>query len=121
MRGKGLRPGSVDALPGVRLHLERNDAAVSFPQALLSRPLALSNSTLGLDDTEVADWKASGPANDFSGSLLQVMATLSSPRYPRIGVAAHAMQATSAAAHIAARLRGRRTIAANGSRSRRRE
>lgn len=94
-RGNGLRIassgafGDIKGLPGVRLYL--GDNVLSFPRALLSRPLVGSQAARRIDDVEVAAWKASGPAGDFSGSLLQLVATLSSPTYPRIGRVADAI------------------------------
>ena len=44
-----------------------------------------------LEKYDVDAWHASGPAGDFAGSVLQVMETMSSPDYPRIGLTADAI------------------------------
>jgi len=80
--------GYADILPGVRIYGECPAMGVTFPRALLSRPLTRSNASRRIDGADVARWLASGPADDFPGSLLQAVTTLSSPTYPRIARAA---------------------------------
>lgn len=70
---------------------EQHETSVSFPCALLRRPLARAGFARRIDEMDVEMWKASAPAGDFPGSVLQVMETPSSPDYPRIGLTADAI------------------------------
>jgi AraC-like DNA-binding protein len=88
-----VRLAVVPARPDL-VHLEtveRGETAVTFPQALLACPLATTHGSPPLDRGEFESWSASGPADDFAGSVLQVIEALSSPELPRIGVTADAI------------------------------
>ena len=78
------------AIPAARVSFSHSETAIAFPAALLGRPLP-RRPAAPLDGREIERWKASGPANDFLGSVQQVIATLSSPAYPRIEVVARAI------------------------------
>ena len=78
----------ADIVPDVKLVGGRPELAISFPAALLRRPLVPTSATRRIDDRALDAWKASGPAGDFPRSVLQTIATLSSPDCPRISVAA---------------------------------
>jgi len=85
--------GSDDpqVLPDARLVFQQGESAVTFPQSLLSRTLAPVYAMRRIEYTDIEAWKASGPAGDFLGSVRQVIAALSSPDHPRIGVTADAI------------------------------
>jgi AraC-like DNA-binding protein len=67
------------------------EPSLTFRRSLLNRPLAPTSAARRIDEADIDAWKASGPAADFPGSVLQVMATLRSPEYPRIGLTANAI------------------------------
>jgi AraC-like DNA-binding protein len=81
----------VEVLSEARVAFAQRETAFTFPYAFLRRPLARAGVVRRIEDTEVETWKASAPANDFPGSVLQVMTMLSSPDYPRIGSTADAI------------------------------
>jgi AraC-like DNA-binding protein len=85
------RPDDFRLEVGATIALRRQGAAITFPRSLLGRPLAPASDARQIDGAEVAAWKASAPAADFPGSVRQVMTTLSSPEYPRIGRTANAI------------------------------
>jgi len=78
-------------LANTKVVFESGETVVTFPSSLLNRPLVRSQVVARIRDDDVEAWKASGPAEDFPGSVLQVMTTLSSPEYPRIGLTAQAI------------------------------
>jgi AraC-like DNA-binding protein len=68
-------------------HIESRETAVTFPDSVLGRPLS-PPSPRRPDDDDIDAWRASAPAGDFTGSVLQVTTTLGSSGHPRIaGVA----------------------------------
>jgi len=83
--------GDIEVLSDARVAFRRRETAVTFPQSLLSRPLAPAGVTRRIGDADIEAWWASGPAGDLPGSVMQVMATLPSPDYPRIGLTANAI------------------------------
>jgi AraC-like DNA-binding protein len=86
------RPASLAAfraLCGARIRFEQPATAVTFPRSLLRQPLP--RRAFGSSRRESSTWKASAPADDFPGSLVQVASVLSSPGYPQIGPTANAM------------------------------
>ena len=81
----------VEVLSETRVAFAQRETAFTFPYAFLRRPLAQAGVVRRIEDADVEAWKASAPANDFPGSVLQVMTMLSSPDYPRIGSTADAI------------------------------
>jgi len=64
--------------------IESEEAAVTFPASMLRRPLAPPSPRRPVDD-DLDAWRASAPAGDFTGSVLQVITTLGSSGHARIG------------------------------------
>ncbi len=83
--------GDIEVLSDARIAFRQRETAVTFPQSLLSRPLAPAGVTRRIEDADLEAWWASGPASDFPGSVMQVMATLLSSDSPRIGLTASAI------------------------------
>jgi AraC-like DNA-binding protein len=81
----------IQVLSDARLAFQQHGATLTFPQSLLNRPLASTSAARRIAEADIDAWKASGPAGDFPGTVLQVMATLRSPGYPRIAVTANAI------------------------------
>ena len=86
-----LGAGDIEVLSDARIVFEQRETAVSFSKSLLSRPLAPACAAPRMEDQDVEAWKASAPADDLPGSVLQVIEALSSPDYPRIGLTADAI------------------------------
>jgi AraC-like DNA-binding protein len=84
-----FRDGQV--LGGASIIVGRGESSLTFPEPLLSRPLARSCGTRPSDDEDVDAWRTSAPAGDFAGCVLQIIESLSAPEYPRIGMAADAI------------------------------
>jgi AraC-like DNA-binding protein len=88
------RPASLAgfrALSGARIRFERRATAVAFPRSLLRQPLPPADGIRVIAPKEFEAWKASAPADDFPGSLVQVADALSPSGYPQIGPTADAM------------------------------
>ena len=83
--------GDIEVLSDARIAFRQRETAVTFPQSLLSRPLTPGGVTRRIEDADIEAWWASGPAGDLPGSVMQVMATLPSSDYPRIGLTANAI------------------------------
>lgn len=83
--------GHIDVVPDSSATFRRGETSVSFPRSLLDLPLSQVTAVRRIENEDVEAWIATGPANDFPRSLLQAMATLSSPDYPRIGQTARAI------------------------------
>jgi AraC-like DNA-binding protein len=64
---------------------------IAFPRALLDAPIPRPNQGPGTSDVSVDEWLASAPADDFAGSILQVIHTLSWDGYPHIRATAAAL------------------------------
>jgi AraC-like DNA-binding protein len=103
--GRGWRPDEVrlqtsetralrqaDVLAGTPVFFAEAETAIGFPTTLLSRPLPRRSTVAKPPDLrDVERWQASAPAGDYLQSVQQVIATLSSPDYPRIDVVARAI------------------------------
>src|SRR2546430_16860855 len=83
--------GAIEGLSAARNPSWQRETAVTFPQSLLSRPLTPGGVTRRIEDADIEAWWASGPAGDLPGSVMQVMGTLPSSDYPRIGLTANAI------------------------------
>jgi AraC-like DNA-binding protein len=83
--------GNLQVLPDARVLFRQSETAITFPKSLLSRPLGPAHAARPMEYTDVEAWKASSPAADLPGSVLQVIETLSSPDHPRIGATADAI------------------------------
>jgi AraC-like DNA-binding protein len=78
-------------LCGTRIVFDREATTVTFPSVLLACRLAPA-APGSAPEPSVREWLDAGPARDFTGSLQQVIATLTPTHgHPRIGLAATAL------------------------------
>jgi AraC-like DNA-binding protein len=73
------------------VHFGQPATAIAVPRALLDAPIRRPNHLPGASDESVDAWLESGPADDFPGSILQVIHTLSWDGYPHIRATAAAL------------------------------
>jgi AraC-like DNA-binding protein len=78
----GLR--DAESLASARVAFRQPETMVAVPRALLAAPIPRLLGTDGPTD-DLAEWKSSAPARDFSGSIRQAVETLScGEEYPSI-------------------------------------
>jgi len=65
--------------------------AITFPRALLAEPLRLATPDVGIPADTIEAWKASAPARDLVGSIVEVVEMLSQDCYPDIHVTAEVL------------------------------
>jgi AraC-like DNA-binding protein len=76
-----------EPLSGAQIDFAQPRTAITFPRALLDAPLPPPSSDGALDES-IDAWRASGPAIDFVGSIVQVVQTLAWEGYPHIQLTA---------------------------------
>jgi AraC-like DNA-binding protein len=78
----------AELLSGARLRFDQPLTAITLPRTLLDKRLPPAPSKLDVPAATVEAWKASAPARDFAGSIVQVIETLSWEGYPDIHLTA---------------------------------
>lgn len=73
---------AVPALANARVEFGRPALRVTFPARLLRRPLGAGRGAPSAAD--LGSWQRSGPANDFGGSVRQLVAALLADGYPDV-------------------------------------
>jgi AraC-like DNA-binding protein len=86
---RGLR--SHVLLAGARLAFSQPATSIGFPASMLRVAMSRRPTVTPIGQFDLERWHATAPAGDFLGSIEQVIATLSSPDYPRIDAVARAI------------------------------
>lgn len=74
----------AEALCAARIDFGQPVTVITFPRSLLAAPLRPPSNASGVLEQSVHGWEASAPSEDFVGSIVQVVQTLSWEGYPHI-------------------------------------
>lgn len=88
----GEFPGLRDFAPLAGARIDFGQPATSFPVPRAFMALPMRPPTVRVADRAVETWKQSSPADDFVGSVAQVVEALSGEQYPDIQLTAEALR-----------------------------